>query len=215
MSSLKIINNEKCSQALWAQENKQLLNSRGMKMFNVMGIPGSGKTSFIEQTILQLKERISIGVITGQMAGVQDAERFSILGVPVCLIELEQGGLLPAHQIHEALQYLCSQQKLDLIFVENIGNLCCPPDYDIGAFTQVVIVDVTAGQDIADKYPGIFKQAQVVVLSKTGLLPYTKTELSLMRSSISRINSSAHICELDSLQLSGFEEWIDILCKIV
>jgi hydrogenase nickel incorporation protein HypB len=215
MNILKIIKNEDSPLALWAKENKQLLNSRGIKMFNVMGIPGAGKTAFIEETIRQLKDRISIGVIAGQLTGAQDAEKLSGLGVPVCLIQLEQEGLLPAHLIHEALQVLCAQQTLDLIFVENIGNLCCPSDYDIGEFTKVVVVDVAAGQNLADKYPGIFKDAQVVVFSKTGLLPYVDTDLGVMKSCVNRLNSAAYICELDSLQRSGFDQWIDILSKIV
>ncbi len=215
MTLIKVIHSELGPQTLWAQENKQVLNSRGIKMFNVMGIPGAGKTSFIEQTIRQLRDRISIGVVVGQMAGVQDAERLSSLGIPVCLIQLEQNGFLQAHQIHEALLALCAQQALDLIFVENIGNLCCPADYDIGEFTKVVVVNVTAGQDLADKYSEIFKEAQVVVLSKTGLLPYANVDLNVIRSSIARLNPSAYICELDSLQCSGFEQWIDVLSKIV
>ena len=215
MSSLKIIDNEKCPQALWAQQNKQLLNSRGIKMFNVMGIPGSGKTSFIEQTIRQLKDRIAIGVVTAQLAGVQDGEKLSGLDIPVCLIQVEQGGLVQAHEVHEALQYLCSQQTMDLIFVENIGNLYCPAAYDIGEFTKVVIVNVTAGRDIADKYPEIFKQAQVVVLSKTGLLSYVHTELDFIKGRLGKLNPAAYICEVDSLQVSGFDQWIDVLCKIV
>lgn len=215
MTLIKVINNELAPQTLWAQENKQVLNSRGMKMFNVMGIPGAGKTSFIEQTIRQLRDRISIGVVVGQMAGVQDAERFSSLGIPVCLIQLKEGGFLQAHQIHEALRALCTQQSLDLIFVENIGNLCCPVDYDIGEFTKVVVLNVTAGQDLADKYSEIFKEAQVVVLSKTGLLPYANVDLNVIRSSLVRLNPSVYICELDSLQCSGFDQWIDVLSKIV
>ena len=214
MDPVKIIDCQESPQALWAEENKKLLNSRGIKMFNVLGTPGAGKTAFLEQTVRQLKDRIAIGVIVGQMSGAQDAERLARLDIPVCLIQAEQG-LLQAHQIHPALQYLCSRQNLDLIFVENIGTLYCPAAYDLGEFTKIAVVDVSAGQDIAEKYPGIFKQAQVVVLSKAGLLPHANVELSVMKECLTRLNPAVSICEIDSLQPSGFEQWIDVLCKIV
>ncbi len=215
MGNYKTLDNPFDAQQAWADENRLLLNAKGIKLFNIIGMPGSGKTSLIERTIEKLKDHITIGVIVGHMASCKDAERLVSQNIPVCLIQSENNGQLAAHQIHWALQELCAEDKLDLIFLENIGTMICPENYDVGEFTKIVILNVTAGQDIAEKYPGIFKQAQVVVLTKVGLLPYVNCDVSVIRKNIKELNSSVHLCEVDNVLGTGFDDWIDIISKIV
>ena len=154
-----------------SQEVKDVLTAHRICMINVMGSPGAGKTSLITSLIDRLKDRLRIGVIEGDIAGQVDADRIAALGVPTVQLNTDGACHIEAMSIQNILPHL-PLDDLDLIFVENIGNLVCPAEFDIGENFRITILSIPEGDDKVKKYPLMFADTNCLVLNKYDMLPY-------------------------------------------
>ena len=148
-----------------AAENRRLFDESGVYVINLMSAPGAGKTSLLEKTIKELNGKIKTAVIEGDIAGTADAERISSLGVPV--IQINTGGAchLDANMINEVLESL-PLKEIDLLFVENVGNLVCPAEFNIGEDMKAMALSITEGDDKPLKYPLMFQESSALLLNK-------------------------------------------------
>ncbi|MDD3725852.1 MAG: hydrogenase nickel incorporation protein HypB [Candidatus Ratteibacteria bacterium] len=196
-----------------AEENRLLLKRTGTFAVNIMGSPGSGKTSVLEKTIHKLKERFSPGVIEGDIKGIYDAERLAMFDIP--MVQINTGGAchLDAFMVKKGMEAL-PLKDIDILFIENVGNLVCPAEFDIGTSLDVVVSSVPEGEDKPLKYPLMFKTADICILNKIDLLPYTDFHLELFRKYLGEVSS----CKLFPLSVKtgeGCSKWIETLSEII
>jgi len=193
-----------------AQENAARLKSQGILAVNLMASPGAGKTSLIIQTAKALAGRMRMGVIEGDIASRVDADKVAAEGIPV--VQINTGGTchLDAPMIHKALQAL-PLNEIDLLFVENVGNLVCPVEFRLGEGLRVMIASVPEGDDKPYKYPGIVTAVDAVVINKMDLAPYVDFDLSALREAIGGLNRNAAIFEVSCRTGKGIAPWADWL----
>ncbi|MGC9367276.1 MAG: hydrogenase nickel incorporation protein HypB [bacterium] len=194
-----------------AQQNRKELEKQGIVLINLMSSPGSGKTSLIENTVKSLDHKIS--VIEGDIQTTLDAERIAKLGIETYQINTGPFGgdcHLEAAWIKNALGEMGTEET-DLIFVENIGNLVCPAEFDIGAHHNVLVLSVTEGEDKPLKYPLAFRNSSVCLISKIDLLPYLDIDMDKIKSNISKVNPQAKIIEISNKTGEGLENWYEFL----
>ena len=191
-----------------AQQNRRLLDGHGICSMNVMASPGSGKTSLILRTIDALQGRLRVAVIEGDIASTVDADRVATRGVPV--VQINTGGQchLDALMVGRALAQL-PLDALDVIFIENVGNLVCPVEFRLGEDTNVVIASIPEGDDKPYKYPGIFTAVDAVVIHKTDLLPYLRFDVPGFRALLRGMNPDVSIFEVSSETGQGVAEWAE------
>ncbi|MCX8053845.1 MAG: hydrogenase nickel incorporation protein HypB [Armatimonadetes bacterium] len=189
-----------------ADEVRQTLRENGIVALNIMGAPGSGKTSLIEQTIARLGET-TVAVIEGDIATTLDADRLSKLGVQV--VQINTGGSchLDAGMVKMALAQM-KLSTLDLLFIENVGNLVCPAEFDIGEYKKVLVSSVPEGHDKVQKYPLMFRLVDAVVLNKTDLMQHVDFDLGVFRSSLTDINSRAPLFEVSCKTADNLDSWV-------
>ena len=197
-----------------AAEVNERLSSAGIFVVNLLGSPGCGKTSLLESTIAGLKSELSIAVIEGDLFTAKDAQRIEQHGVPVVQINTGGGCHLDANMVNSVLDDL-NLENLDLIVIENVGNLVCPAEFNIGEDVKVTVLSITEGEDKPLKYPLIFKQASAVILNKVDLLPYTNFNMPSAIHDITSINPQAVIIEISCQTNVGLELWCDWLKKQV
>ena len=154
-----------------AESLQQLFKEKNIFVFNLLGSPGAGKTSLLEATLQDLKKDYRLAVIEGDLFTAKDAERIHALGVPVIQINTVGGCHLDAQMIQDALGDL-NLDDLDMIIIENVGNLVCPAEFEIGESMKVTVLSVTEGEDKPLKYPLIFKESKAILINKIDLLPY-------------------------------------------
>lgn len=193
-----------------AAENQALFKEKKVYVLNLMGSPGSGKTSILEQTMEQLKDELSMAVIEGDLFTSKDAERIERHGVPVIQINTTGGCHLDAPMVQKAAAKL-DLDSLELLIVENVGNLVCPAEFAVGEDERAVILSITEGDDKPMKYPLIFKESAVAVLNKIDLLPYTNFNLEGAREDISTLHPGIDIIEASCTKNQGISEWCDWL----
>ena len=152
-----------------AAHNREHFNEHGVLVLNLMSSPGSGKTALLETTIEALKNEFCIGVIEGDLETENDAERIRAKGVPAVQITTGTACHLDAHMVHDALHHM-ELADIDLLFIENVGNLVCPASFDLGQHRNITLLSVTEGDDKPAKYPVMFRAADLVLLTKTDLL---------------------------------------------
>lgn len=188
-----------------AAANRALLHQLGILALNVMGSPGSGKTALLEATLPRLHPRFGCAVVEGDIATTRDGERIAALGVPV--VQLNTGGAchLDASMVARALEDLPRSGRL--LFVENVGNLVCPAEFDIGADRTVVVLSVTEGADKPEKYPLAFQKAQAVVLSKVDLLPHLDLAREDFLAVLGRCAPQAEVFPLSARTGEGVAAW--------
>ena len=191
-----------------ARINRTRLDAQGVLTINLMSSPGSGKTSLLESTIRTLQGKLRIGVIEGDLETENDADRIRALGVPVHQITTGTACHLDAHLIHSALDRL-DLANLDLLFIENVGNLVCPASFDLGHHRNVILLSVTEGDDKPAKYPVMFRAADLMLISKTDLLPYL-TEFSPARAEhcLRHLASTAPALHLSARSGEGLADWL-------
>lgn len=194
-----------------ARLNRARLDEQGVLTINLMSSPGSGKTSLLESTIRQLDGRLRIAVIEGDLETENDADRIRALGVAAYQITTGTACHLDAHLIEKALDAL-DLTKLDLLFIENVGNLVCPASFDLGHHRNVTLLSVTEGDDKPAKYPVMFRAADLMLISKTDLLPYLP-EFSPDRAEhyLRHLASDAPTLRLSARSGTGIAAWIDWL----
>lgn len=190
-----------------AQQNRELFQAQGVKVVNLISSPGSGKTSLLETTLALLWGHCRMGVIEGDISTTRDAERIAGQGVPV--VQINTGGLchLDARMVERAAQEL-PLGDLDVVLIENVGNLVCPASFDLGEACKVVLLSVTEGSDKPAKYPKVFQQAQAVVISKVDLLPYTDFDLAGCLEELKQINPRLHVFTTSAKTQAGFSPWL-------
>ncbi|QER42635.1 hydrogenase nickel incorporation protein HypB [Thermodesulfobacterium sp. TA1] len=193
-----------------ARHNREHFEEYGIYAINLMSAPGSGKTTLLEKTIEALSGRLRIGVIEGDLETERDAERIRKKGVPVYQITTGSACHLDASLVHKAMHKLPMDQ-VDLLFVENIGNLVCPASYDLGTHLNVTLLSVPEGEDKPEKYPLIFKVSQLVIITKVDLLPYFDFDLEKVKSQIQKINPKTQVIALSAKTGEGFDLWIKFL----
>jgi len=193
-----------------AEENARLLADRSVLAVNVMASPGAGKTSLIVQTINTIREQLRIGVIEGDIASRVDADTIEALGIPV--VQINTGGTchLDANMVQGALNQL-PLGDLDLLFIENVGNLICPTDFALGEALKVMIASVPEGDDKPYKYPGMFAAVDAIVINKIDLLPYVEFDLEGFRRLVVGLNTDVQVFEVSCKTGEGIEAWADWL----
>ena len=198
-----------------AAENRKLFNDAGVYVINLMSAPGAGKTSLVEQTIKELHGKLSIGVIEGDIAGTDDAQRIERLGVPVVQINTGSACHLDANMINEVIPDL-PLRDLNLLIIENVGNLVCPAEFKVGENIKVMILSITEGDDKPLKYPLMFQESSALILNKIDLLPYTNADVGKIRKDSLSLNPSIKIFELSCKTgngIAGWTEWLHSLVK--
>lgn len=193
-----------------AEEIRTELNRAGVLMVNLIGSPGSGKTSLLEKTLAEFEGVVRCAVIEGDVATNRDAVRLQKYNTPICLINTDGACHLEPMSIRKALATF-DLSKLDIIFVENVGNLVCPAEFDIGEHAKIAISSVTEGHDKPEKYPLLFNECEAVVLNKIDLLPYTDFDNSIFRESVYQLNGTAAIVELSCRENLGLSVWFSWL----
>lgn len=190
-----------------ARANRADFEAAGVFVLNLMASPGAGKTSFILATLDRLAPQLRPGVIEGDLASRIDADTIGARGVPVAQINTGGGCHLDAPMIRTALPELPLAQ-LDLLFIENVGNLVCPANFALGADRAVVIASVPEGHDKPYKYPGIFASADVVILNKIDLLDVFNFDLDYFRRGLEMVNPDAPCFNLSCRTGTGMSEWV-------
>ncbi len=206
MAEVQVVQQFMQANDLVAAEIRRTLAERGIVALNLMASPGAGKTSLIMRTIAALDGRARVGVIEGDTASRVDADRVATAGVPVVQINTGGGCHLDAPMVRSALAEL-PLDAIDLLLIENVGNLICPAGFALGQSFDVVVASVPEGDDKPYKYPGIFIQADVVVINKTDLLPYLDFDLPAFRTLVRGINLDALIFEVSCQTGEGIEAW--------
>ena len=189
-----------------AAQNRKLFAKRGVVVMNLMGSPGSGKTTLLEQTLTRLADKIKIAVIEGDLFTAKDAERIERAGVDVIQINTAGGCHLDAPMIQKACASL-DLSATDLLIVENVGNLVCPAEFDIGENFKAVVLSITEGDDKPLKYPLIFKESAATVLNKIDLLPFTNFNLQAAREDLTTLHPSIKIFETSCTNGAGLDAW--------
>jgi hydrogenase nickel incorporation protein HypB len=193
-----------------AKANRQLLDKHRILMINVMSSPGSGKTSLIMQTINRFKARTRIAVIEGDIASTIDADKVSKLGIAAIQINTAGACHLDANMIKKALDNLALEQ-LDLIVVENVGNLICTAEFALGAHKKVMLLSVPEGDDKPYKYPLMFTESDVVLVNKIDVLPYFDFSVNAFSNAVAGLNPSARIFAVSAKTGEGLEAWFSWL----
>ncbi|MHB8843420.1 MAG: hydrogenase nickel incorporation protein HypB [Nitrospirota bacterium] len=189
-----------------AEENRRRFKEAGVFVANLMGGPGAGKTSLLEQTITRLKTHLRIGVIEGDIVGQDDAERIGALDIPV--VQINTGGAchLDANMISEVLDEL-PLRDLDMVIIENVGNLVCPAEFKVGEDIKMMVLSVAEGHDKPLKYPLMFQESSALVLNKIDLLPYVKVDINKMRSDSLALNPKLKVFEVSCSAGTGIDAW--------
>ena len=193
-----------------AQGNRKLLDDKGVFALNLMSTPGAGKTSLVLATIEGLKDKLRIGVIEGDVSSSIDAERISREGVPV--LQINTGGEchLDAGMIQRALNDM-PLANIDLLLIENVGNLVCTAEFDTGAHKNVVIASIPEGDDKPLKYPLMFTVADVILLNKVDLLPHLRFDTDAYRKSVKGLNDKVEVFEVSCETGQGMAQWLSWL----
>ncbi len=189
-----------------AQENRKLFDSNGLAVINLMSSPGAGKTTLLEQMGNHFQGKLSIGVIEGDIQTTLDAERVAAAGLQAVQIETDGACHLDANMIQNALADL-DLGDLDLLIVENVGNLVCPAEFDVGEGHKVMMLSVTEGDDKPFKYPLMFKESRVLLISKIDLLPYLRCDIEKIKEAARSINPDLVIFEISSYTGQGLDNW--------
>jgi len=193
-----------------AAENRRRLGGAGVFTLNVVGSPGAGKTTLLEALFARLRGKIHPAVIEGDIAGSIDAERMERLAVPVVQINTDGACHLDASMIAAALDQL-ELGEIDMLVVENVGNLVCTAGFDLGEHLRLVVLGTTEGDDKAVKYPAIFQGSHALVVTKSDLLPHTNFQIQRVAGDYQRLNPQGEVFETAALQGRGIErlaEWL-------
>jgi hydrogenase nickel incorporation protein HypB len=193
-----------------AEENRKLFQEKDVTVINLMSSPGAGKTSLLERTIDTLGNRIRIGVVEGDIESTQDAERISKKGVQA--VQINTGGAchLDGNMVRDALPAF-DLSKLDLLMVENVGNLVCPAEFNMGEDHKVMILSVAEGDDKPAKYPLMFYESSVLLINKVDLLPYVDCSVERIKEVSLGIHPKLEIFEISCKTGEGIDRWSEWL----
>lgn len=197
-----------------AAANSKKFQDAGVFVMNIMSGPGAGKTSLIERTIMELKGKVKMGVIEGDIAGSDDAERIDKLGIPVVQINTGGGCHLDANMITEVIDDM-PVRELSLLIIENVGNLVCPAEFNLGEDMKVMLLSIAEGHDKPLKYPLMFQESSALILNKIDLLPYTDVDMGKMKRDSLSLNPKLKIFEVSCKTGQGISEWTNWVQTLV
>lgn len=200
---------------LLAERNRGYFDAKNIFALNLVSSPGSGKTSLLERTIREAKDRFSFYIIEGDQQTMNDADRIAATGAPVVQINTGNGCHLDAEMVHGAVKKLDIKGNSVLV-IENVGNLVCPSLFDLGESKRVVVISVTEGDDKPIKYPTMFHSADICIINKTDLLPYVDFNVERAKEYALRVNHHLEFFELSVKTGEGMEAWYEWLgqnCK--
>ncbi len=203
---IEVRKNILATNAAMAAENRKRLAAQGVCMINVMASPGAGKTSVITKAIEGTRDRLNLAVIEGDIASEIDSLAIEAMDIPA--IQINTGGSchLTASMVSSALDHL-DLGALDLIFIENVGNLVCPAEFDLGETGRLVIASVAEGDDKPHKYPLIFRAVDAILVNKTDLVDHCDFNLDQFREVVGGLNPGAPVIELSCRESSGIDAW--------
>ncbi len=207
---IKVVKRVLDANDIMADRMRKIFADKKVFVLNVMSSPGSGKTTMLQKTLARIMPAIRCAVIVGDICTTHDADRLAQSGAPVTQINTDQFGgdcHLAAHVVEKAVAEF-DLDTLDLLVVENIGNLVCPAEFDIGEDKRVVVLSVTEGEDKPAKYPLMFRECDATLLNKIDLLPYLDFDLELARTSIANIHPGMPVFEISAKTEAGFDGWI-------
>lgn len=190
-----------------ATHNRQHFRDLGLFVVNFMSAPGAGKTSVLEQTIQRLKDEYRLGVIEGDLMTTIDADRITALGVPAHQITTGTVCHLDARMIHNALHSF-PVENLEVLFIENVGNLVCPVEFDLGEDMRVMVYSTVEGAEKPKKYPMMFHESTAVLLNKVDLIPYAGVSLDELQRNVREVSPATTIFPLSCRTGEGIDEWI-------
>jgi len=193
-----------------AGHNRELYDAQGISVINLMSAPGAGKTSVLEKTIQRMKDDYRLGVIEGDLMTTMDADRISALGVPAYQITTGTVCHLDARMVHNALHNF-DIGGIDLLFIENVGNLVCPAEFNLGEHLKIMVYSVVEGAEKPRKYPVMFHESAVVLLNKIDLLPYSGVSLEELQRNVLAVNPEAIIFPVSCRTGEGFDAWTEWL----
>ena len=200
-----------------AGENRAELAENGIRTVNLMSSPGAGKTTLLTKTIPALADDTRIGIVEGDIATSIDADQLAGLGAQVSLVNTDAGFggecHLDAIMVRAGLAKL-DLTEIDLLLIENVGNLVCPAEFDVGQDARAMVYSVTEGEEKPLKYPVMFHAVDAVVVNKIDLLPHLRFDIQAFRDNLDKINPNAHVFELSAETGEGMEPWIDWLRKV-
>ena len=214
MTRIKVFSNIMKSNEDMVLKNRQIFNAHQIPVINMMSSPGSGKTSVLEKTIKKLCPKINIAVLEGDLQTDRDARRIAKYGVQVAQINTDGACHLDANMVNRALSAF-DFSKIDLFFIENVGNLVCPAGFDLGENYRVNLVSIPEGDDKVIKYPVIFRKCDVLLINKIDLLPYISFNLERLKSEALNIRPDMKILEISCLTDEGIQDWYKWLEGIV
>jgi len=197
-----------------AEEIRGLLNEKKVLMVNIISSPGAGKTTLLERTIGELGSKFRIGVIEGDITTDRDAQRLKRFNIPIVVINTEGGCHLDSHSISKVIDFF-DLDALDILFVENVGNLICPSQWDLGETFKLAVVSTTEGDDKPAKYPLLFREATAVLLNKTDLIPYTNFSHESFITDLKKINSQVTLFEISCTRGDGLNNWYNWISERV
>lgn len=193
-----------------ADANRADFRDAGVRVVNLMSSPGAGKTTLLRETLLRLRDTVRVGIIEGDIETSIDADRLAGLGAPVSLVNTANGFggecHLDAVMVRSALGRL-PLDDLDLVIVENVGNLVCPAEFDVGEHSRAMVFSVTEGEEKPLKYPVMFRSADVVVINKTDLLPHLDFDLALFYKNLADVHPGVTTIEVSARSGQGLDEW--------
>lgn len=195
-----------------AEMNRNFLRENRLTAINIMGAIGSGKTLLIEKTIEKIGKEVKVGAILGDVVSKTDYERVVRWGIKAEPISTGKECHLDAHMIHHRLEKF---RDCDLLLIENVGNLVCPVDFNLGEDYRVVMVSVTEGDDVVEKHPEIFRLSDVIIINKISLAEFVGADVEKMKRDARMINPRARIIEMDLKTGVGFDEWIDFVRRVL
>ena len=191
-----------------ANEVRSLMKENNVLLVNLISSPGAGKTSLLDCTLEKLKNKFKVAVIEGDIATDRDAQRLKKHKVPIVVINTEGGCHLDSHSISKALPKF-NLENLDVIFIENVGNLVCPSHFDLGESFKLALVSTTEGDDKPIKYPMLFREAKVILLNKIDLLEHTNFSKSSFLKDLNKVNGKVPYFEISCTGNINMEKWYD------
>jgi len=193
-----------------AEQVRALLKEKNIRMYNLISSPGAGKTTLLEQTCRHLSHSSRVGIIEGDVYTDRDAQRLKQYGFPIVLINTEGGCHLDSNSIEGALKEF-DLDRLDILFVENVGNLVCPSHFDLGESSKIAVVSTSEGDDKPIKYPMLFRDAKAVILNKIDLLEHTNFNHDRFVEDLRQVNPTVPLFETSCTRGEGLEAWFEWL----
>jgi hydrogenase nickel incorporation protein HypB len=195
-----------------AEINREIFKKSSIFVTNFMSAPGAGKTTLLEETIKRINSGYKISVIEGDLQTSLDAERITELNIPAYQITTGTVCHLDARMLHNALHEF-NIEGFDLLFIENVGNLVCPADFDLGENLKVMIYSAVEGEDKPQKYPVMFHSVEAVIINKIDLVPYAGVDIEKLINNVKEINPTASIFPLSCKEGTGLDNWIEWLIE--